>query len=367
MIFYKNKSEIEKFGHLLSSIHSGNIYFITGKNGSGKSRFFSYATESISLNREAYPNRLICFSGTMHDKYPAAVYKSDKPDNNVIYLGNKVNNNMVSDIAPFRKLCHYILNQFSVDAINLSIRKVLDRLNFQEHILLKFRYGKNRKSEVFGSIPPQLDFSLIGIQNDQELVNSYLKHLIAGDLILSDIGFFRENKPYRLSELSSGEKQYALALLGLIYCGNSGCVTFYDEPENSLHPAWQLNIVKDMSDIMENLYPKSTLIIATHSPLIASGIRSRNVFICDLPAGQSWKRVEIFGRTSDAVLREQFHLYSARSPEIIALLNKCLDYVTKNEINSDEFRQEQEKLRSYNLDLTSDDPLYNVVNTILKF
>jgi predicted ATP-binding protein involved in virulence len=181
------------------------------------------------------------------------------------------------------------------------------------------------------------------------------------------MSFFRNDEPYGLADLSSGEKQYALAILGFIYCGSQGCTVFYDEPENSLHPAWQLSIVKDLAEVADDQLLKATLIIATHSPLIASSVRNGNVYVCDLPAGQAWQRADLFGRASDTVLREQFHLYSARSPEVAIIINKCLASIARNETGSQEFQQVQAELRGYKLDLTPDDPLAEIVTTILGF
>lgn len=36
-----DEAEERKFDALLNSIAPGNVYFVTGKNGSGKSRFFA--------------------------------------------------------------------------------------------------------------------------------------------------------------------------------------------------------------------------------------------------------------------------------------------------------------------------------------
>lgn len=366
----KDVNEKASFDELLLSMIPGNVYFVTGKNGSGKSRFFAYSTNKMRQEqlRDGYEsNRLLCLSGTMHDKYPPIVYKSKTSDENVVYLGNKVNNNMVSDTAPFRTLCHYMIRSIALNRHGDIANKYLQRLNFEQTIRFKFRYGKSRKAEVFSSVSSQLDCDLLHSQNDTTLVNRYIEHLQAGDILLADMIFFRGDEPYGLGELSSGEKQYALALLGLIYCGSPNCTIYYDEPENSLHPSWQLSIVKDLSIIAKELHAMSTLVVATHSPLIASSVRNSGAFVCDFPAGQAWQRSELHGRASDTVLREQFHLYSARSPEVSVVVNRCLDLIARNETGSPEFSDVQGELRAYNLELSHDDPIHDVIATILRF
>ncbi|HDS8304309.1 TPA: ATP-binding protein [Proteus mirabilis] len=361
----------EKFNSLLTSIHPGNVYFVTGKNGTGKSRFFSYATKNFfQYCTEKNIHRIVCMSGTMHDKYPPEIYKKRFSDESVIYLGNKVNNNMVSDTAPFRILCKHILNKITNSSETNSIsskliRNAFQRLNFDESLTFKFRYGKNRKNEALSSVSPELTVNLITPSNDSSLIHNYLHHIECGDILLSDISFSREGSLFGLAELSSGEKQYAISLLGAIYCCCPNSIIYYDEPENSLHPSWQLNIINDLANITKELFANSILIIATHSPLVASSVRNNRAYICDFPAGQSWQRSYLHGQASDVVLREQFHLYSARSPEVYIIINKCLDAIAKNKTQTVEFEKIKNELRNYNLELKNDDPLYEVVATIL--
>lgn len=380
----KPSREEQRFDALLSSLTPGNVYMVTGKNGSGKSRFFAYATKEIRQSQlsGARTGRLVCFSGTMYDKYPSIIYRSKShrahkanledqvkvgEESDIIYLGNKVNNNMVSDKAPFRTLCRYMLRSFASKESQESAIEALRRLNFDAKISLRFGVRVSRKAEILGAIDRTLECDLKHPTKDLKLLERYIEALQADDIRLSDIGFYRGEKKFSLKDLSSGENQYSLALLGIVYCGSPGCTVFYDEPENSLHPSWQLSIAKDLAAILEDLYPRSTLIVATHSPLIASSVRNGTSYVCDLPNGQTWQRSELYGRASDAVLREQFHLYSARSPEVFKVVNKCLDLIARSEGASPDFQSAQLELRNFDLDLAVDDPLFEVVSTILGF
>ncbi|TBD34871.1 AAA family ATPase [Rhizobium ruizarguesonis] len=303
----------------------------------------------------------------MYDKYPPIIYKSKASDWEVVYLGSKVNNNMVSGTAPFRILCHYMLRHMASPILWASVNRALKRLNFEQRVTFRFRQRGSETPDPFGGLSSRLDCNLLDFPTDLGLIDRYIGLLASGNIQLADMSFFRNDEPYGLADLSSGEKQYALAILGFIYCGSQGCTVFYDEPENSLHPAWQLSIVKDLAEVADDQLLKATLIIATHSPLIASSVRNGNVYVCDLPAGQAWQRADLFGRASDTVLREQFHLYSARSPEVAVIINKCLASIARNETGSQEFQQVQAELRGYKLDLTPDDPLAEIVTTILGF
>ncbi|NIZ63026.1 hypothetical protein DL239_18840 [Sedimentitalea sp. CY04] len=358
------------FSRLLGDLQPGATHIVTGKNGAGKSRFFNHSTTQISeelLNGRSKFSRLLCMAGTMHDKYPRQIYMSKSlDDESIVYLGNKVNNNMISDIAPFRVLLRSMLNP-SNPAYRKSdfLSHLLSRINLGTNVKLKFRYGKGRKGAVIDTVETEYSIDLSDPYQLEVEASNLLHHVEKGDLLLSDMSFEKSGQYLGLPDLSSGEKQYILSLLGIVFCGAAKSVAFFDEPENSLHPSWQLRIARDLSQAMQEIHSGSTLVIATHSPLVASSLSNGNVYLCDLPNDQTWTKVNIYGRSSDTVLRDQFHLFSARSPEVTKVINSCLSHIAKGEEASAEFVSKKEHLRALRIDLKQDDPLADVVSTIL--
>ena len=69
-------------------------------------------------------------------------------------------------------------------------------------------------------------------------------------------------------KLSSGEQNEIIMLYHLIYEVPDQGLLLIDEPENSLHVAWQKTIVDDMKEIAS--VKRLQIIIATHSPSIVS-------------------------------------------------------------------------------------------------
>lgn len=69
------------------------------------------------------------------------------------------------------------------------------------------------------------------------------------------------NKSLSVYELSSGEKQILIILLNVLIQENKSTVILMDEPEVSLHLAWQLDLI----DMIQNLNQNCQLIIVTHS------------------------------------------------------------------------------------------------------
>lgn len=73
------------------------------------------------------------------------------------------------------------------------------------------------------------------------------------------------------SYLSSGQWSWLCTLGGLTVEIEDDSAVLIDEPENSLHPAWQRDYIPAIINIMKGL-TGCHIIIATHSPLIASGL-----------------------------------------------------------------------------------------------
>ncbi|MGP5108177.1 AAA family ATPase [Pseudomonas helleri] len=360
--------ENDKFDHLFTDIKIGKVNIITGNNGTGKSRFFKSAAEKAIENSDFYNNhfqQVICLSGTHNDKFPRKIWQLNKSTSGVCYLGYKVGNNMISDIAPFRVIVNALLGESSIaqrssDAIDFC----LARLNIDPEIKLHLRYGKNRKERLIDVAPNELSINLRTFQDDDEDTLAIASALKQGDLSLQTISIKRGNNFYALADLSSGERSYMIALLGALYCAKNGSLIFFDEPENSLHPGWQKTILRDFRRTLDLNFISATMLVATHSPLIASSISNQEAFTCDFPSGQTWHQSDLYGKTSDNALKDQFSLYSSRSTVVIELAQKCLSYITKGDLRSPDLYQAIDTLLSFELVAEPGDPMREVMRTL---
>jgi predicted ATP-binding protein involved in virulence len=95
--------------------------------------------------------------------------------------------------------------------------------------------------------------------------------------ITSDKAIFKSfnEREISIEELSSGEKQlyYRAVFLSKLNIQNS--LILVDEPENSLHPTWQREIIK----LYQNAGENNQVILATHSPHIISSVNPKNLFV----------------------------------------------------------------------------------------
>lgn len=99
------------------------------------------------------------------------------------------------------------------------------------------------------------------------LFNQKLKDFIPDKDFDVSRGMLLLTKPARveITKLSSGEKQLLILLIEALLQRQRTCIFLADEPELSLHIAWQRRIVRAIRE----LNPNAQVIVATHSPEIA--------------------------------------------------------------------------------------------------
>ena len=74
------------------------------------------------------------------------------------------------------------------------------------------------------------------------------------------------DRPIALDSLSSGEQHEIILMIDLLFNVRQGAVVLIDEPEISLHVAWQLAFIPDVEKIAE--LSGFRFVVATHSPQI---------------------------------------------------------------------------------------------------
>jgi len=85
----------------------------------------------------------------------------------------------------------------------------------------------------------------------------------------------KTNSKINLDDLSSGEKHEIILMCDLLFSVSEGSVVLIDEPEISLHIAWQFKFIPDVKKIAQ--VADFRFIIATHSPQIINDDRDSSV------------------------------------------------------------------------------------------
>ena len=158
----------------------------------------------------------------------------------------------------------------------------------------KFKILLNRNSSEYSSKSNELDSSYpIRLFNNKEAITSkdefnqkielmtkkleLFTDIINEKLNFKEIAISREEgifikdtdykgKQISLSQLSSGEKQEIILFYKLIFETPDNTLLLIDEPEISLHIAWQKKFMDDLYKIIK--FKKLNVIVATHSPQI---------------------------------------------------------------------------------------------------
>ncbi|GBC64138.1 ATPase [Desulfonema ishimotonii] len=154
--------------------------------------------------------------------------------------------------------------QRALSLYGLSATKEDSDTTFKEEnatALLVYLNDTEKKLAVFDEILEKLQI-FSNILNERQFVHKKF-------VISPDFGFrftTEDGKELPLTELSSGEQQEVVLLYGLLFRAGPNTLVLIDEPEISLHVAWQKAFLNDLLKIVE--LRKVTVITATHSPQI---------------------------------------------------------------------------------------------------
>lgn len=130
-------------------------------------------------------------------------------------------------------------------------------------ILTLYVFDSVQKLEVFNALLAKIE-TFLGIINKRFQFKTLTLDKDKG-FVLTD---FR-GQPLEPNDLSSGEQHELVLIYELLFKTKPNSLLLIDEPEISLHIAWQKHVLPDLKQII-SLAPMD-VILATHSPQLASG------------------------------------------------------------------------------------------------
>ncbi|BAU75161.1 AAA family ATPase [Metapseudomonas furukawaii] len=262
---------------------------------------------------------------------------------------------------------------------------------FSKHNRLEYLYKKILKGS---SELPTLIFNGSSFDDPNEMPTACVELLIRAGILeidksiffkfkterppLDAADFYLEKLPLEAvdgEELSSGQWSWLASFAGLCAEIRPGSLILVDEPENSLHPIWQRDYIPMLYKIMREC-PGSHAVVATHAPLIASGVNPEwgNVIALSktMTGDQKEKLSSIpientFGWTASDVYEQTFGVKSTRAKGFTTTADIALAEIRKGRSIQD---QEMELLieglkMDRNLLLISD-PMRSVFDGIIK-
>ncbi|QQW43871.1 AAA family ATPase [Enterobacter hormaechei] len=164
---------------------------------------------------------------------------------------------------------------FHIDAIDKTFLELKDaEKNKKEVLNIDYRsFEALRKTQRIIKMSLKAEeavkeiFSPINLFTDtlHQFITDKKFHFLSGELLLENNHGLINHK-----NLSSGEKQLLILFIETLLQQNKPFIFLTDEPELSLHIAWQRNIIP----AIKQLNPNAQVIAATHSPEVASKYRN---------------------------------------------------------------------------------------------
>jgi predicted ATP-binding protein involved in virulence len=155
--------------------------------------------------------------------------------------------------------------------------------------------------------------------------------------------FFRnkEGKVFSIDDISTGEKTLLSKVLYLYLKEIKDSVILIDEPELSLHPAWQNRVLK----LYEKFAKENNcqIIIATHSPHILGSAKSEYVRLLT-EDGVVDNFSHTYGAKFSQILTDIMGVRDLRTPEINEKFTLIEDMIVENQFDTEKFHKKWQEL-----------------------
>lgn len=196
----------------------------------------------------------------------------------------------------------------------------------------------------------------------------------AGLLVPSHLAFQKNEEDEWLldSELSSGQWHLISSMLGLALTLRRDSLVLIDEPENSLHPEWQRVYAELLSDVIGGA-SGCHVFIATHSPLIASGVKPTAGDVLRMEIGEDAAlNIDLclventYGWDADDVYRQAFDMESARATSFIESVDEALALIAEGKKSSRRLKALAKEFAGIVETLPQPDPMRTVLFAIIR-
>jgi predicted ATPase len=161
---------------------------------------------------------------------------------------------------------------------NFDLASYLSDQTLTESVLPVYAADAEQKLTVFNDIAPKLELL-------KNIINTHFQYKLMsinkerGLEFSTNYGSSNRPRPIAINHLSSGEQHMIILLYELLFTVQPNSLIMIDEPEISLHVAWQLQFLSDLKRITE--LTKIDILIATHAPAI---INERRDLMVELEA-----------------------------------------------------------------------------------
>ena len=373
--------------------------YLYGNNGYG---FDEVRTSESSISS---PSNVIAVSTGRHDRFPTAAHVRDKETiAEYRYIGtdqfskNSISSSLISllegllqgtqnlhklsDIFEYLGFAPYLDIKLSLDKKQYSKMKDEERHKLHatsSQYLLDFLMDEDSRinnsyfseREFYESLKSrsktniELDFWDHSLGVKYNTISELIPFLKSGLINIFDITLISLNNKsrMRLSQASSGQQCMLTIMLGIAGAIKNGSLICIDEPEISLHPQWQTNLVRQLQEVFSN-FSGCHFVIATHSPQLVSGLTSNNGYVLNLEEKKLYHSFEYAKRSADFQLAEVFHTPGQNNEYLLRIALLLLTKLTRREELNYEDRQNLRMLVSVRRNMSDADPVYHLIGQV---
>jgi len=143
-----------------------------------------------------------------------------------------------------------------------------------------------------------------------------------------------------------------------------------DEPEISLHPLWQAKYIDLLNKVLENV-SGCHVIIASHSPFLASDLKPNNSSVVSLKNKKGFISASTidkstYGWSAEDILLNVFEMESTRNFDLYKSVSKALVLLANEKRSNEALINIQNKLKEFYPSILDDDPIKPVIKAIFE-
>lgn len=264
------------------SSREGQVTYIIGNNGTGKSRVLGALAERLGMVRPA--RTVACIASSIHDRFKYS------DSGRVRYLGARNATNAVFLSAIDRQLGRLILQAMLIDrqlfsdlceavGMDLTFRLAtdVDGLVKKTFESTPERIRGKRRVEAFRTLAAPRALAVLrriadGPGRFERLTAAQIRRLLQYLDLGIDIELnvaLSDGTSMNFGQLSTGEQNRILVLAKVLSVMEQGAVFLIDEPELSLHLHWQMKFHETLMTLLSGL-TRFHVVVATHAPVVIS-------------------------------------------------------------------------------------------------
>ncbi len=319
-VYIQNYKILQNFKiNFCSNSEVNPITIITGINGSGKTSLLDFIYDVFKKQNITLANGESYIKIEDNDLFE----NSNFSDNEYILTSEFLKqtrthfNKKLSD-----KIIYYKAKKDNENA-KKQISDFIDELIYERDIRSSQAYSELREllNHTLRNLQLEVEFSMLDKNKEIYFRNATSERI-------------------KLKELSGGEREIITKIFPLYISNVKNSVILIDEPEGSLHPNWQNEIVNLYMEVAKK--NNNQIIIATHSPFIVSAAEKKEYLKILKKEENSIKVIDnsinTFGKKVDEILLEIFRVNGLRTPLIEQKIKKLNHLLLENKYETQEFK-----------------------------